>query len=160
MPADVTAKRLLAAITWEWQDVEELMEQLIPTVSPGFALRKYQTIAEAYRKANPDADPTKKRQLTEDEQIASGARQIVNDRLSAQVNGGRIEIERLDDGKRRVKFRERREVADERGCCPTCNRPFEQATAKTPPVPSPSPKVVYPAFPQWAKQGLREGSSG
>lgn len=158
MPADITTDRLLAAVTWEWQDVEDLMEQLIPTVPPGKALRKYQVAQENYRKQNPDVDPRLARPLSEDEQIASGARTIVNDRIGAQVSSGRLEIERAD-GRRRVRFRERREVVDTRGHCRTCNRPFDLATEKTPPVPSRRPKVVYPHFPQWNRQ-LDEGSSG
>jgi hypothetical protein len=46
MPADITTERLLGLATWEWQDVEELMQKLIPTVPPGKALRKYQMRAQ------------------------------------------------------------------------------------------------------------------
>lgn len=155
MPADVTTERLLAAVGWEWVDVESLMEQLIPTVAPGKALRKYQIQAKNHKGTG------NRPQLTEDEQIASGARQIVNDRIGSQVDGGRIELERDDTGRRRIRLRERREVADNRGCCPTCNRPFVKATVETPlpPSPKPRPKVIYPSFPQWDRN-LHEGSSG
>lgn len=148
MPADITTERLLAALTWDWQDVEELMERLIPTVPPGKALRKYQVAQEHYRKQKPHVDPRLARTLTEDEQIASGARTIVNDRIGQQAATGRIELEG-ERGQRRIRFRERREVADQRGCCRTCNRPFPPATPTTPPVSSPTQsKVVYATFPR------------
>lgn len=155
MPVDDTRERLLALVTWEWQDVEALIEQLVPAVAPGTALRTYDQRSGKHAKGTSGRAP-----LTEMEKIASGARSILNARIGSQIENGRLERRILEDGTRQVRFRERREVADARGCCPTCNRPFEKATATPPPIPSPSSKVVYPAFPQWAKQGLREGSSG
>jgi hypothetical protein len=147
VPADITTERLLASVTWEWQDVEELMEQLIPTVNPGTALRRYKKLAAGNKGTGT------RRPLTEMEQVVSGARQIINERISSQVDGGRLELER-DGRTRRVKFRERREVVTGHGACPKCNRPFEPATTEKKPHPSPPKaaprqKVVYPKFPQW-----------
>lgn len=155
-PRDLIRERLLGLVTWEWQDVEVLMEQLIPIVHPGLALRTYENRQGQHVKGN-----TNRPKLTEDQKIASGARSIVNDRIGAQVESGRLELDKSGpDGKRRVRFKERRQVADSRGCCPTCNRPFGQAAVTTP-RPSPLPpksKVVYVAFPKWDEaQGRSSG---
>lgn len=158
MPGDVTSDRLLAAVGWDWVEVESLMAQLIPTVAPGKALRMYQNRA-AHNKGTGNRP-----QFTEDEQIESGARQIVNDRIGAQVDSGRLELQRDEEGKRRVRQRVRTEVADARGCCPSCNRPFPPATVEqAPPPPSQKQRhlgiVLRPGFPQWDRS-LPEGSSG
>lgn len=146
MPADITTERLLAAVTWEWQKAEDLMELLIPTVAPGKAKRTYENRMGKYVKGN-----TARPQLTEDEQIASGARAIVNDRIGSQAESGRIEV-KTEDGERWVRFRERREVANRQGCCPTCNRPFPSAPETKPQAPAPKTNVRYPSFPQWQEQ--------
>lgn len=156
MPVDPTTERLVAAITWEWRDVEDLIEELIPTVAPGRALRKYQQIAK------PNKGTGTRPPLTEDEQITSGARAIINNRLWSQQESGRVEVETNEEtGARRVRFRERVEIADDRGCCPACNRPFVQATEGPlpSPKPKPRPKILYPTFPKWDRT-LDEGSNG
>lgn len=159
MPADITTERLIAAATWEWQDVEALMEALIPTVAPGKALRTYQ--ARTSRNKGTGTRPP----FTEAEQIASGARTIVNARINAQIDSGRLEVDVSEDGRRRVRLRERRAVVNQQGACRTCNRPFPKATAEKPQLLLPTPprrstKVVYPKFPQWQQPNTREGSSG
>jgi len=156
MRGDLTTDRLLAAVSLEWVDAEELMEPLMATVAPGKALRQYQN--QRSRNKGTGTRP----QLTEDEQIASGQRHIVNERIASQVASRRLEIERDSDGKRRVRLRERRELVSTGECCQTCNRPFPEATVEQKPqLPSPRlrPKILYPVFPQWG-QTLRDGSSG
>lgn len=146
---DITGERLLEAVTWDWQDVEELRQQLIPTVAPGKALRTYQTRA----KGNLGVKP-----LTEDEQIASGARQIVNDRIGSLIGSGRLEY---DEDRTRLRLAERR-VADRNGCCPTCYRPFVEATTELKPQPSSPkterPRVIYPSFPSWEANHQQQGA--
>lgn len=153
MPADIITQRLLSTLSTDWTAMEELIEVLIPLVAPGKALRKYQMNLEAQRRRKPDTVST----LTEDEQIMSGARTIVYDRISGQSNSKRIEIEKLESGDKRVRLLVKADP--ETGACPTCHRPFQQATEKSPPLPSPKSKVVYPTFPQWSRN-LDEGSSG
>lgn len=156
MPADDTTERLLATVGWDWMDVEDVMATLIPTIAPGKAKRTYQSRSGQHRQGI-------KPELTEDEQIASGARSIITDRLGSQFSSGRLERRELDDGTRQVRQRIRAEVADDRGCCPTCNRPFPEATTKLPLASSPAkPKrqrvrtragvVVTRDVPQWRRR--------
>lgn len=158
-PADIVREKLEAAVGWEWQEVEDLMELLIPMVPPGPAKRQYKQVNENYRRNNPDAAPAAWKQLNEDEQIASGARTIVNARIGSMIESGKLEVEREGD-RRRVRLRVRTEVANTQGRCPTCNQHFPQATMK---LPQPSSQnrqrqrrrngvVVTRDIPQWRRQ--------
>lgn len=141
---DITGEKLLEWLTWDWQDLEALKQRLIGTVPPGRALRSYQTRSRAQKGVRP---------LTEDEQIASGARAIVTDRISALISSGKIE---WNDDRTLIRRVERR-VVDKTGCCPTCQRPFSQAAEeKLPPPPPPKSKVVYPSFPAWNREWDRK----
>lgn len=133
--SDITSERLLEYLSWDWQDVEELRQRLIPTVAPGKALRTYQS---RYKGKGPSP-------LTEDEQIISGARAIVNDRINTVASSGRIEY---DNDRTRLRFTERR-VVDKTGCCPTCYRPFPETATEKPQPSSSDRNVVYPTFPTW-----------
>lgn len=140
---DITGERLIDYLSWEWQDAEELRQRLIPTVAPGKALRTYQ----ARTKGNKGV-----RTLTEDEQIVSGARAIVNDRIGSLVASGRIEY---DEDRTHIRLAERR-VVDRTGCCPTCYRPFPETTTEKPRPSSSDRNVVYPVFPTWEDHQRRE----
>lgn len=144
---DITGERLLQLATFEWQSTEELRLQLMETVPPGKALRTYQDRTKGNKGLKP---------LTPDEQIRSGQRQIANDRIGALISSGKLEY---SDDRSMIRFVERR-VVDKSGCCPTCRRPFSEATMeKQPPPPSPRPKVVYPHFPAWQAEAERKGVS-
>lgn len=148
---DITGERFLELITWDWQDLEQIRQMLIPTVPPGKALRKYQSIAS--RNKGTGNRP----QLTEDEQIASGARNIVNARINSQIDSGRAEY---DETRTHIRLAERR-IVNKEGCCPTCYRPFQEATTVSPRPTSqatPRSKVVYPSFPSWEKNSQQTGA--
>lgn len=142
--SDITGEKLVEWATWDWQSVEELKQRLIDTVPPGKALRAYQTRSRAHKGIKV---------LSEDEQIASGARAIVTDRVNALLQSKRLE---LNEDRTRIRLAERR-VSDKTGCCPTCRRPFAEATEKMPPPPPlPKSKVVYPVFPAWDAEWQRK----
>lgn len=144
---DITGERLLQLATFEWQPVEQLRLQLMETVPPGKALRTYQNRTTGNKGLKP---------LSPDDQITSGARQVANDRIAALVTSGKLEY---NEDRTQIRFVERR-VVDRSGCCPTCRRPFPEATEeKMPPRPSPRPKVVYPHFPAWQAEAVRKGVS-
>ena len=144
---DITGERLLEYVTWDWQDVEQLRLRLIPTVAPGKALRTYLA-----RTQNNKGIKV----MSEDEQIASGARAIVNDRIGSFVGSGRLEY---NDDRSKIRLAERK-VVNKNGCCPTCYRPFEEATMPQQPKASsqvaPRPKVVYPTFPSWERHSQQQ----
>lgn len=149
MPADFTTERLLALSSWDWQDVEELMELLIPTVPAGKAMRTYMSRVGKHVKGTGTRPP-----LSDLEKVRSGARAIVNDRIGSQVENGRIEVRRDDEGRRQIRFLDRRRESTKPGTCPTCGHdPFRTATTEPKPQPSPPKprqnKVVYATFPQW-----------
>jgi hypothetical protein len=160
VPADFTTDRLLALASWEWQDVDKLMELLLPTVPAGKATRTYAARQGRRSKGTGNRPP-----LTDLEKVRSGARAIVNDRIGSQVDGGRIELRRDEEGRRQIRFADRRRESTKPGTCPACGHdPFRNATMEAPPRPSPleqrpeSKNVSYPRFPQWDRT-LRPGSS-
>lgn len=158
-PADIVREKLEAVVSWEWQDVEDLMEKLIPMVPPGRAKRQYEQVNENYRRNNPDVAPVASKQLTEDEQIVSGARTLVNARIGSMIESGKLEVEREGD-RRRVRLRVRTELADAQGRCPSCNQHFPPATTKLPQALSPDRQrqrrrngvVITRDVPQWRRR--------
>lgn len=145
MARDITSERLLETVTYDWQSAEELRQKMIETVPPGKALRTYQG---RYRGTGPSP-------FTEDEQIASGARAIVHDRINALINSGRLEF---NENRTQIRMAERR-VMNKDGSCLTCHRPFRQAPTTQKTSPSVLSNVVYPSFPSWdAEWGRKTGS--
>jgi hypothetical protein len=107
---DDTSKWVLPYITWDWQNVEDLYDVLIPKVAPGVALRAYRDSYD--RRPKPSVEdlthPLKSipRPLSQDRQIRSGARQILNEVLERLVKQGYIHKRKVD-GNRQVRLKER-----------------------------------------------------
>lgn len=143
----------------DWIDVEAIMEQLIPMVAPGKAKRRYQSRLKSARERNGQVHVESP--LSEDEQILSGARSIVNERILSNVSRGRFELLN-EDGHRRLRLRP--VTADEgNGVCKECLRPFPNAatTRKTSTSkPRTKSKVIYVTFPQWGDRNVGETSDG
>lgn len=152
MPGDAIHEKLLAVLTPEWQEAEEVYAKIMPQVPPGKAMRTYK--ARSKSASSP---------LTEDEQIESGRRTIVTDRI-----GGSTRMEaRVIDGKRMIRLKDRRaaqEVSHD-GHCPTCGQgPFVPAPEEKMPPPARPRKtiglVLRPDFPQWSETARAAGESG
>lgn len=152
MKPDMITDRLIERMTWDWQSAEDLIQEIIPMIPPGKAHR-------TYLGKNNVKTGTGSRPLSEDEQIASGARTLINARLNTLMNSGRIELEtRANRFDRYVRFAERR-VVDKHGNCPTCYRPFIPASEAAP-APKRNTKVLYPSFPSWQKEFDRKTVEG
>lgn len=146
---DDLGQRVLDKVTWEWQRVEDLIRDLIPAVPPGKALRTYQNGAKRHKGVKPAK--------SEDEQIASGARQLLNARLGSHRDSGRITVE-TRDGERWVKFNERRIAGFQPGdACPTCGGRFpataDDASTQRDPVSQPPRGVMKDG---WARAAIVE----
>jgi len=145
----LTTKKALDMMSWEWTAYDDILEKLIRMVPPGKALRKYEL-----RSKNTKG----MRQLSEDQKIYSGARDIARDSIQQHVVSGRAEVE-VVNGIKSIRFKERRATLTEGEACPTCHRPFEKTPEKqATPAPKRQPRrriVVYPNFPQWAEQEQR-----
>lgn len=109
---DVTV-RVLALLRWDWIDVEGLITQVAATIPPGRALRHYQKTLGKHRTGT-------KPELSEAQQIASGARGIINARLLSLRDNGVAEMETRDGGRsdRWIRRRERRRASQPAGGSP------------------------------------------
>lgn len=133
------SKAALELMTWDWQDREKLVQALIRKVPPGKALRKYEALT-ANREARVKAE------LTEDEKIYSGARNLVTSSLGTLEATGRVEF---DEDRQRVRLKERRasvlQAREAGDPCPACHRPF--VTAPTSQMLAEGPKSNVIKFP-------------
>jgi hypothetical protein len=138
---DITTEKLLDRVTSEWRPLEPIVDDLIQTVAPGVAMRRY--LARTNRSEDSIRPP-----LTDQQQHDSGARSIISDRIQSQKKSGRIEV-KVEAGVRFVRL-----VPN--GVCVECDRPFPNAAPGRKPRPTsrpaPRPTVVYPTFPQWFPQ--------
>lgn len=123
-------RRLLDTLSSEWQELEDVFDGLIPTVPPGKALRKYETL----RARQKPTGVYQKSELTDEEKIRSGARAILNDSVATLKTGEYVDIE--GTGKhRRVRVRAAVQPGE---ACPTCGhvqepRPFSEPSPKSSP---------------------------
>lgn len=98
-------QRLLERTSWEWQEAEPILQEMMTLIAPGRALRKYDL-----NKANSDKSKTgvgPDRPLTESEKIKSGARVFARSSFNQQKKSGRIES-KIVDGVEYFRFAERR----------------------------------------------------
>ncbi len=117
----LTADRVLRLVTQEWQRTDDLMEQWIPLVPPGKALRKYALQAERneadrQRRIDAGSKPIARRPPpSEAEQAQMGARIIVNDILGSARDSQTIEMRVDDEHGRQVRLSAERRYAHH--CC-------------------------------------------
>jgi hypothetical protein len=81
---DDLSKRFFDSVPWCWVDVEDLFADISPTIPPGKALRQYaRTKATASRNTDPSQlthpERSVPRPLTQDQQIRSGKRNMLNE---------------------------------------------------------------------------------
>jgi hypothetical protein len=151
---NVETSKLLDAVSWEWQPLEPILAEMAMHIPPGRGLRKYQQRRNS-EQARKGTTAVASKALSEDEQIASGARQLARSALHSQSR--RIEVETVD-GVEMVRFINRRATAEltEGQPCPTCHHPFEIPTPKTLPRRESGKrkrtrggKVIRPVVPAW-----------
>lgn len=114
---DQTTRMVLSLITDEWMDAEDLMADAMPRVSPGVALRHYDTRHDKYLKEMEARDGwVPKPPLSDADRIRSGQRAMINSRLHNLVANGWVEMEYGDNRhNRRVKRSYERAWANR--CC-------------------------------------------
>lgn len=122
-------RKLLSMLTDDWQDLEVLIQEMTITIPPGKAIRAYRAERErGIKRANSSApDP---RQLSDTEQIASGARTIIRD--SVRTLAKRTAETRLDEhGTKWIKLKAKTQkpqlvhTSDE--IVPVCDEEFDLA---------------------------------
>jgi len=101
-------EEVLALLTWEWQDAEDIMQIAISRMAPGTALRryeKYEAALKAKRGKGYSTETAIKR--TDAEKIRMGGRIITNQSISSLVESGLAEV---TGGRkeRRIRRKERR----------------------------------------------------
>jgi hypothetical protein len=137
------SQRFLDCMTWDWQPLSAVLAETVKVIPPGKALRKYQQSKAASDRTRSGAGPTRP-PLSEDEQIASGARSIARDRYNSFKQSGRIEI-RVADGEEQVRFRSAVGAGEH---CPTCGHVEQQtAPAVVPDLPEEPVRVPDPTPP-------------
>lgn len=99
-PSTHQSRKLIELIGTDWVDIETVINNTIPVVAPGKALRTFQDNSKSPER------------FSEDEQIYRGARSIVRQSLNDFVRSGRFE---KDPTGKKVKSRDK---------CPACERPF------------------------------------
>jgi hypothetical protein len=109
---DDLSKRFFDSVPWCWVDVEDLFADISPTIPPGKALRQYaRTKATASRNTDPSQlthpERSVPRPLTQDQQIRSGKRNMLNEIIDRLYTQGYIEKRKVD-GARQVRRKESR----------------------------------------------------
>lgn len=108
------SEMLLAELTGEFRSVEEIFTDLIPKIPPGVAIRKYKQIhekesqrVERQRERSGVRIETSRSLATQSEQIASGARAILNASITSLCRSGYCELH-TDENGRQLRRKERR----------------------------------------------------
>jgi hypothetical protein len=128
-PSPITEK-LMEVLTWDWVSQEVIYDTLVPLVPPGRAIRQYQVRTAAEAKKRQGAERVK-RELTDPEKIASGARDIVRASMTSLVSNGFAERCITEESGAMLRRNDRRKApnpVDQAGAgdCKECGRPFVQ----------------------------------